>query len=167
MGAPKLHQTHQELIRRQENKPEREYQGNARWEPATIVAKTDASNSYWIMCTDGAEQTKVCGRTCTALKIISTPTDGESKSQMKEWRPELVNDQFQSTAVSDGNRNLMVDIYHSAHRSSSGDPEPLLPTLDHPNFSQGKEEDGQHVAPPHTSDVTLENTPAAPNAPVQ
>ena len=61
LGAPEMHQTHQELIRRQGNKPEREYQEllpgtpvwvqhrqNATWEPATVVNQC-APNSYWIM----------------------------------------------------------------------------------------------------------------------
>ena len=64
---------------------------NARWESATIVQEVDAPNSYWIMCTDGAGQPKVYGRTWTVLKIRSTPTDGESKTQIEEWRPERVN----------------------------------------------------------------------------
>ena len=50
LGAPEMHQTHQELIKRQGNKPEREYQEllpgtpvwvqhrqNATWEPAIVV----------------------------------------------------------------------------------------------------------------------------------
>ena len=91
-------------------------------------------------------------RTCTTLKIRSTPTDGESKSQMEEWKPELVNDQFQLTAVLKENRNIAV--HNSAKRSSSSNPEPPLP-LDLPNFSQEREKNGQHVPPSHTSDVTI------------
>ena len=50
LGEPEMHQTHQELIKRQGNKPEREYQEllpgtpvwvqhrqNATWEPAVAV----------------------------------------------------------------------------------------------------------------------------------
>ena len=60
LGAKQMHQTCQELVRRQGNKPEREYQDllpgtpvyvqhkpNARWEAATVVCKADAPNSYW------------------------------------------------------------------------------------------------------------------------
>ena len=63
--------THQELIKRQRNKPERKYQEllpgtpvwvqhrqNATWEPAIEVNKC-APNSYWIMQENGAEQPKV------------------------------------------------------------------------------------------------------------
>ena len=61
LGAPEMHQTHRELIRRQGNKREREYQEllkgtpvwvlhrqNATWEPAEVVNQC-APNSYWIM----------------------------------------------------------------------------------------------------------------------
>ena len=63
LGAPEMHQTCQELIKRQGNssKPERKYQEllpgtpvwvqhkqNATWEPAIAVNQC-APNSYWIM----------------------------------------------------------------------------------------------------------------------
>ena len=59
LGAPEIHQTHQELIKRKGNKPERNYtelapgtpvwvqhRQNATWEPATVVNQC-ALNSYW------------------------------------------------------------------------------------------------------------------------
>ena len=64
--------THQELIKKQGNKPEREYQEllpgipvwvqhrqNAIWEPATVVNQC-APNSYWIMWENGAEKPELC-----------------------------------------------------------------------------------------------------------
>ena len=62
LGAPEMHQSCQELIKRQgNNKPERKYQEllpgtpvwvrhkqNATWEPAIVVNQC-APNSYWIM----------------------------------------------------------------------------------------------------------------------
>ena len=117
LGALQMHSVCQELIRRQGNKPEREYQElvpgmplwvqhrqNAKWEPATVVRKVDSPISYWIMCTDGAGQPKVFKRMRTSLKIRSTPTDIEAKSQLEEWRPETVNKQHLSTSVLDENR---------------------------------------------------------------
>ena len=80
------------------------------------------------MCTDSAEQPRIYRITHIALKIRSTPTDGKAIAQMEEWRPELVNDQFWAPAVLNENSNPVVD--NSAHTSSSGDPEPPLPTLD-------------------------------------
>ena len=75
LGAPEMHQTYQELIKRQgNNKPERKYQEllsgtpvwvqhkqNTTWEPAVVVNQC-APNSYWIMvqnnleCTGAPEQ---------------------------------------------------------------------------------------------------------------
>ena len=63
LGSPEMHQTHQELIKRQgsKSKCERKYQEllpgtpvwvqhsqNATWEPAIVVNQC-APNSYWIM----------------------------------------------------------------------------------------------------------------------
>ena len=97
LGAPEMHQTHQELIKRQRNKPERKYQEllpgtpvwvqhrqNTIWEPAIVVNQC-AANSYWIMQENGAEQPRVYRHTRTMLKIRSTPADGEQKTQMREW----------------------------------------------------------------------------------
>ena len=68
LGAPEMYQTSHELIRRQGNKPEMEYQEllpgtpiwvqhmqNATWEPAIVVNQC-VPNSYWIMQEKGAEQ---------------------------------------------------------------------------------------------------------------
>ena len=61
LGMPDMHKTCQELIKRQGNRPERNYfelapgtpvwvqhRQNATWEPATVVNQC-APNSYWIM----------------------------------------------------------------------------------------------------------------------
>ena len=84
-----MHQTHQELIKRQGNKPERNYlelapgtpvwvqhRKNATWEPATVVNQC-APNSFWIMQENSAEQPRVYRHTRTMLKIRSTPTEGK------------------------------------------------------------------------------------------
>ena len=80
LGAPEMHQTCQELIKRQGNKPDRKYQEllpgmpvwvqhkqNATWEPAIEVNQC-APNSYWITQEIGAEQPKVYRCTRTMLK---------------------------------------------------------------------------------------------------
>ena len=66
--APEIYQTHQELIKRQGNRPERNYieltpgtpvwvqhRQNATLEPATVVNQC-ALNSYWIMQENSTEQ---------------------------------------------------------------------------------------------------------------
>ena len=95
-----MYQTHQELIKRQGNRPERNYielapgtpvwvqhRQNATWEPATVVNQC-APNSYWTMQENGVEQPKVYRHTRTKLKIRSTPTEGKQTGQMKEWMTE-------------------------------------------------------------------------------
>ena len=93
-----MYQTHQELIERQGNRPEREYielapgtpvgvkhRQNATWEPATMVNQC-APNSYWIMQENGTEQPKVYRGTRTMLKIRSTSKVGEQTSQRVDDR---------------------------------------------------------------------------------
>ena len=84
LGAQEMYETCQELIRRQPNKPERNYieltpgmavwvqhRQNTSWEPATVVSQS-SSNSYWIMQENGTDQPKVYRRTRSMLKIRST-----------------------------------------------------------------------------------------------
>ena len=81
IAAPLQLMTHQELIKRQGNKPERKYQEllpgtpfwvqhrqTATWEPAIVVSQY-APNSYWIMQENGAEQSRVYRCTRSMLKI--------------------------------------------------------------------------------------------------
>ena len=84
LGAQEMYETHQELIRRQQNKPEKNYielapgmavwvqhRQNTSWEPATVVSQS-SSNSYWIMQENGTDQPRVYRRTRTMLKIRCT-----------------------------------------------------------------------------------------------
>ena len=79
-----MYETHQELIRKQTNKPEKNYieltpgmavwvqhRQNTSWEPATVVSQS-SSNSYWIMQENNTDQPKVYRRTRSMLKIRST-----------------------------------------------------------------------------------------------
>ena len=81
-----MHQTQQELMKRQGNKLEKSYieltpgtpvwvqhRQNATWEPAIVVNQC-APNLYWIMQENGTEQPKVYRQTRSMLKIRSTPT---------------------------------------------------------------------------------------------
>ena len=76
-----------ELIRRQQNKPEKNYieltpgtpvwvqhRQNTSWEPATVMSQC-TTNSYCIMQENGTDQPKVYRRTRTMLKIRYTPTE--------------------------------------------------------------------------------------------
>ena len=138
LGAPEMHQTCQELIKRQGNnsKPERKYQEllpgtphrqNATWEPAIVVNQC-ASNSYWIMQENGAEQPKVYRHTRSMLKIRSAPTDGEQKAQMTEWSTEIDNAKYHIPAIPYRNRDCMIEN-SQGYSSPSGLALPL-PSLD-------------------------------------
>ena len=178
LGAPEMHQTHQELIKRQGNKPERKYQEllpdtpvwvqqkqNATWEPA-IVVNQYAPNSYWIKQENGAEQPRVYRCTRTMLKIRSTPTDGKQKAQMREWSTETENAEFHIPAIPYGNRNITVK--NSQEHSSPSSFAPPLPTLGLPEseFLSENREESQIAAPQLcTSVTTLGNAPDVPNAP--
>ena len=91
-----MHQTQQELMKRQENKLEKSYieltpdtpvwvqhRQNATWEPAIVVNQC-ALNSYWIMQENGTEQPKAYRHTRTMLKIRSTPTEAEQTGYMND-----------------------------------------------------------------------------------
>ena len=114
-----MHQIHQELIKRQGNKPERNYielapgtpvvvqhRQNATWEPATVVNQCPP-NSYWIM-QNGAEQPRVYRHTRTMLKIRSTPTEGVQTAQMKEWTTESRSIEYNIPAIPYGTRDCVI-----------------------------------------------------------
>ena len=177
LGTPKMHQTHRELIKRQGNKPKRKYQEllpgtpvwvqhrqNATWELAIVVNQC-ATNSYWIIQENGAEQPSVYRCMRTMLKIRSTPTDGDLEAQMREWSTEKEATMFQTPAVPYERREFMV-------KNSQGYSLPSslalpLPTLDLPeseNFSANREV--SQIAEPQlgTNGTTLGNAPDAPIA---
>ena len=180
LSAPEMHQTHQELIKGQGNKPDRNYQEllpgtpvwvqhmqNARWEPAIVVNQC-APNSYWIMLENGAEQPKVYMCTRQMLKIRTTPTDVEQRAQMREWSTETEATEFHVPAIPYGNRNIVLENFQG-HSSPSGLPPPL-PTLNLPESENLSEnwEDSQLAEPLCTNGTTLgHNAPDAPIAPVQ
>ena len=176
LSAPEMHQTHQELIKRQGNKPERKYQEllpgtpvwvqhrqNATWEPAIVVNQC-APNSYWIMQENGAEQPKVYRHTRTMLKIRSTPTEDEQIAQMKEWSTETRSIKSSIPAFLYGTRDCVTK--NSQRYASSNTVQPPLPRLDLPesDFSENREE-SQIAEPLCTDGTTPENASDALNAP--
>ena len=179
LGAPEMHQTCQELIKRQGNnsKPERKYQEslpgtpvwvqhrrNTTWEPAIVVNQC-APNSYWIMQENGAEQPKVYRCTRTMLKIRSTPADGKQKAQMREWSTETDNTEFHIPAIPYGNRNIVVEN-SQGHSLPSGFASPL-PSLDLPEseiLSENRQE--SQIAEPLCTNGTTLGHGNAPDAPI-
>ena len=130
LGAPEMHQTCQELIKRQGNRPERNYieltpgtpvwvqhWKNATWEPATVVNQC-TQNSYWIMQENGTEQPKVYRHTRTMLKIRSTPTEGKRTAQMKEWMTESRKSESNIPAIPNTIRDL---VHENSQENTSPD----------------------------------------------
>ena len=142
LGAQAMYQTHQELMKRQGNKPEKSYieltpgtpvwvqhRQNAIWEPATVINQC-APNSYWIMQENGTEQPEVYRCTRTMLKIRSTPTDVEQTGHMKNWLTESRKSESNIPAIP----NMVRDSVHgNSLENVSPDPvQSKLPRLDLP-----------------------------------
>ena len=151
LGAPEMHQTCQELIKREGNRPERNYierapgtpvwvqhRQNAIWEPATVINQC-APNSYWIMQENGTEQPKVYRHTRAMLKIRSTPTEGKQTAQMKEWMTESRKSESNIPAIPNTIRDSMHE--NSQENTSPSSVQPPLPRLDLPkaDFSENRE----------------------------
>ena len=117
LGAQEMYETHQELIRRQQNKPEKNYieltpgmpvwvqhRQNTCWEPATVVSQC-SSNSYWIMQENGTDQPRVYRRTRTMLKIRCTDVRQTRHNYSQLTESEKA--KFQTPATSKAVRNYV------------------------------------------------------------
>ena len=84
LGAHEMYDTHQEILKRQPDRPERSYielspgtavwvqhKQNTSWEPA-IIASQISPNSYWIMQENGDDQPNLYRWTRSMLKIRCT-----------------------------------------------------------------------------------------------
>ena len=112
-----MYETHQELIRRLQNKPEKNYieltlgmpvwvqhRQNTSWEPATVVSQCN-SNSYWIMQENGTDQPKVYRRTRTMLKIRCTDIRQTRYNYSQLTESEKA--EFQTPAIPNAVRNCV------------------------------------------------------------
>ena len=157
LGAQEMHQTQQDLMKRQGNQPEKSYielapgtpvwvqhRQNATWEPAIVVNQC-APNSYWIMQENGTEQPKVYRCTRTMLKIRSTPTAVEQTGHMKDYPTEIRQSESRAPAIP----NMVRDSVHeNSLENISPDPvQSTLPRLDlrHVPFDS-KSEDREEIA---------------------
>ena len=135
LGAQEMYETHQELIRRQQNKLEKNYieltpgmpvwvqhRQNTSWEPATVMSQY-TSNSYWIMQENGTDQPKVYRRTRTMLKIRCTDVRQTMHSNSQLTESEKA--EFHTPAIPNVTRNC---VDHNSAENISQD-------LVHPNKS--------------------------------
>ena len=130
LGAQEVYETHQELIRRQQNNPEKNYieltpgtpvwvqhSQNTSWEPATVVSQC-TTNSYWIMQENGTDQPKVYRRTRTMLKIRCTPTEVEQTGYRNSRLTESEKAKFHTPAIPNTTRNC---VKHNSAENISQD----------------------------------------------
>ena len=140
LGAQEMDQTHQELIKRQQNKPEKSYieltpgtpvwvqhRQNTSWEPATVISQC-TTNSYWIMQENDIEQPKVYRRTRSMLKIRCTLTEVEQTGYRNSQLTESEKAEFHIPAIPNTARNC---IEENSLDNISPDPVQLtVPTSD-------------------------------------
>ena len=164
-----MYQTHQELIKRQGNKPEKSYielapgtpvwvqhRQNATWEPATVINEC-APNSYWIMQENGTEQPKVYRCTRTMLKIQSTPTDVEQTGHLKDYLTEIREPESRIPAIPNTVRD---SVHENSLENVSPDPVPsTLPRLDLPQAAFESEDREEIAAESLCTDETALETP--------
>ena len=128
LGAQEMYETHQELIRRQQNKPKKNYieltpgipvwvqhRQNTSWGPATVVNQCN-SNSYWIMQENGTDQPKVYRRYRTMLKIRCTKVRETRHSYSQLTESEKA--KFQTPATTNATRNC---VEHNSAENVSQD----------------------------------------------
>ena len=182
LGTPEMHQTCQELIKRQGfgiplPHPERNYielipgtpvwvqhRQNATWEPAIVVNQC-APNSYWIMQENGTEYRY----TRTMLKIRSTPTEVKQTGHMMEWMTESRRSESNIPTFPIWSETLFTRILI---KNILPDPVQLtLPSLDLPQAafdSEDREEIAESLCTDETALETTEaygqNTPYTPGS---
>ena len=130
LGAQEMYETHQELIRRQQNKLKKNYieltpgmpvwvqhRQNTSWQPATVLSQC-TTNSYWIMQENGTDQPKVYRRTRTMLKIICTPTDIGQTRHRNSQSIESEKAVFHTPAIPNMTRNC---VKHNSVENMSQD----------------------------------------------
>ena len=112
-----MYETCQELIRKQQNKLEKNYieltpgmavwvqqRQNTSWEPATVMSQC-SSNSYWIMQENGTDQPRVYRRTRTMLKIRCTDVRQTRHNYSQSTESEKA--KFQTPSTSNEVRNYV------------------------------------------------------------
>ena len=117
LGAQEMYETHQELIRKQQNKLQKNYieltpgmpvwvqhRQNTSWEPATVVSQC-SSNSYWIMQKNGTDQPRVYRRTRSMLKIRCTDIRQTRHNYSQSTESEKA--KFQTPSTSNAVRNYV------------------------------------------------------------
>ena len=151
LGAHEMYDTHQEILRRQPDRPERSYikltpgmavwvqhKQNTSWEPA-IIASQISPNSYWIMQENGDDQPKLYRRTRSMLKIRCTEVQKPSLeySQLTEDHKAKFPFTFTHNAKRNRVRHNSVD---EISRDLAIQTKSNTASVSNSVFSEGKEE---------------------------
>ena len=138
LGAQEMYETCQELIRRQQNKPEKNYieltpgmpvwvqhKQNTSWELATVVSQCN-SNLYWIMQENGTDQSKVYRRTRTMLKIRCTNIretrhsySQSTESEKAEFHTPVIPNAIRNCVEHNSTENISQDHVHLIKSAST------------------------------------------------
>ena len=150
-----MYETCQELIRRQQNMPEKSYieltpgtpvcvqhRQNTSWEPATVVSQC-TTNSYWIMQENGTEQPKVYRRTRSMLKIRCTPTEVKQTGYRNSQLTESEKAEFHTPAIPNMTRNY---VKHNSAENISQDLVQLTVTTPNTASFDFESEDREQIA---------------------
>ena len=166
LGAQEMYETHQELIKRQQNKLEKNYieltpgmpvwvqhRQNTSWEPATVLSQCN-SNSYWIMQENGTDQSKVYRRTRTMLKIRCTNIRETRHSYSQSTESEKA--EFHTPAIPNATRNCVK--HNSAENISQDLVHPTKSDIEVSASFDFKSEEREEIA-------EIADIPAFPPAP--
>ena len=159
LGAQEMYETHQEILRRQPNRPDRNYieltpgmavwvqhRQNTSWEPATIVTQS-SSNSYWIMQENSTDQPKMYKRTRSMLKIRCTNVQQPRQEYSRFTETEKA--KFQTPSTYHDDRNF---VWHNSVDKFS--PDLVHPTKTHTSsasdsiFSERRKEIAEDIPAP-------------------
>ena len=151
-----MYETHQELIRRQQNKPEKNYieltpgmpvwvqhRQNTSWEPATVMSQC-TTNSYWIMQENETDQPKVYRRTRTMLKIRCTPTDIKQTGYRNSQLTKSEKAEFHTPAIPNMTRNCVK--HNSVENISQDLVQPTTSDTQAPASFDFKSEEREEIA---------------------
>ena len=176
LGAHEMYDTHQEILKRQPDRPERSYikltpgmavwvqhKQNTSWEPA-IIASQISPKSYWIMQENGDDQPKLYRWTRSMLKIrctnVRNPTTENSYSteyqKAKFYSPYTLNEKrnyVRCNSVNEISSDLVIQT--KSNTASVSDSV----------FSEGKEENADIGEETPTEAPTPAPAPAPATAP--
>ena len=140
LGAQEMYEIHQELIRKQQNKPEKNYieltpgmavwvqhRQNTSWEPATVMSQC-SSNSYWIMQENGTDQPRVYRRTRTMLKIRCTNVrqtrhnySQSTESEKAKFQTPSTSSEVRNCVEHNSAENISQDLVHPTKSDTASD----------------------------------------------